>query len=127
MNIRKLFWIILGLSALVLGAIGTLVPMLPVFPFLLVAAFSFGKSSEHLHAWFIGTKLYKDNLESYMEGKGMTWKAKIRIIVMATVIMGFGIVMMFRKALYLPCGILGLVWIIHIIYFGFIVKTSTKL
>lgn len=127
MNIKKLFWIILGFIGLGVGAIGAVLPMLPAFPFLLLAAFSFGKSSERLHTWFINTKLYKDNLESYVAGKGMTWKTKIRIMATVTLLMSFGFFMMFRKELYVPCAILGGVWLFHIVYFIFGVKTMKEI
>lgn len=118
-----MFWIILGFIGLGIGAIGAVFPMLPAFPFLLLAAFCFGKSSEKLHTWFVGTKLYKDNLESYMAGKGMTWKTKIRVMITVTLLMSFGFFMMMRKDLYTPCAILGGVWGVHILYFIFGVKT----
>lgn len=123
MKIKKILWITLGFIGLAVGAVGAVLPMLPAFPFLLVAAFSFGKSSERLHNWFINTKLYKNNLESYVAGRGMTWSTKIRIMVTVTLLMSFGFFMMFRKALYIPCAILGCVWAFHIIYFIFGVKT----
>ena len=123
MNVKRLFWIVLGFIGLGIGAIGAVLPMLPAFPFLLLAAFSFGKSSERLHNWFINTKLYKDNLESYVAGKGMTWNTKIRIMITVTLLMSFGFFMMFRKAIYVPCMILVGVWIFHIVYFAFGVKT----
>lgn len=123
MKAKKIFWIILGCIGLALGAVGSVLPMLPAFPFLLLAAFSFGKSSEKLHKWFIGTKLYKKNLESYVQGRGMTWATKIRIMITVTVLMAFGFTMMMLKAVYIPCIILGCVWAFHIIYFIFGVKT----
>lgn len=123
MKIKKLLWITLGFIGLGIGAVGAVLPMLPAFPFLLLAAFSFGKSSEKLHTWFINTKLYKDNLESYVKGQGMTRKTKTRIIITVTLLMGFGCFMMIRRDLYIPCVILGGVWLFHIIYFLFGVKT----
>lgn len=122
MKIKKAFYIVLGCIGLGIGAIGAVLPMLPAFPFLLLAAFCFGKSSEKLHTWFINTKLYKNNLESYVQGKGMTRKTKIKIMITVTLLMSFGFVMMFRKDLYIPCAILGGVWLFHIIYFIFGVK-----
>lgn len=122
MNVKKIFLVILGFIGLVLGAIGAVLPMLPSFPFLLLAAFGFGKSSERLHNWFIGTKLYKNNLESYVKGQGMTPKTKFKIMITVTLLMAFGFFMMMRKALYIPCAILGGVWLFHIIYFVFGVK-----
>lgn len=123
MNLKKILWIILGCIGVGLGAVGAVLPMLPAFPFLLLAAFSFAKSSERLHTWFINTKLYKKNLESYVAGKGMTWATKIRVMITVTLLMGFGFTMMFLKAIYVPCIILACVWVFHIVYFIWGVKT----
>ena len=121
MTIKKILYILLGCVGLALGAIGTVLPLLPAFPFLLLAAFSFARSSEKLHRWFTGTKLYKNNLESYIKGKGMTWKTKIRVMITVTVLMSIGFIMMSR----VPVGriVLGVVWIFHILYFIFGVRT----
>lgn len=123
MNIKKILWMALGFIGLGIGAVGAVLPMLPAFPFLLLAAFGFGKSSEKLHTWFIGTRLYKNNLESYVKGQGMTRETKIKVMITVTALMSFGFFMMFRKALYIPCAILGGVWAFHIIYFIWGVKT----
>ena len=64
MNIKKIAYIVLGYIGVALGAVGAIVPLLPAFPFLLLATFCFAKSSEKLHNWFISTKLYKNNLET---------------------------------------------------------------
>lgn len=123
MGIKKVVWLVVGFIGLGLGAIGAVVPMLPAFPFLMLAAFGFAKSSERLHTWFINTKLYKNNLESYVQGRGMTWATKVRIMTTVTLLMSFGFFMMLRKGLYVPCIILGGVWGFHMIYFLFGVKT----
>ena len=123
MNIKKIFWIILGCIGVGLGAVGAVIPMLPAFPFLMLATFSFARSSEKLHTWFIGTKLYKDNLEDYVAGRGMTWKTKIRIMVTVTLLMSVGFIMMGTKGIVTGCVVLGCVWLFHILYFIFGVKT----
>lgn len=121
MKVKKIMYIVVGCIGLGLGAVGSVMPMLPAFPFLLLAAFCFGKSSERLHNWFINTKLYKNNLESYVQGRGMTWKTKIRIMVTVTLLMSIGFFMMSR----VPVGqmVLAGVWLFHILYFCFGVKT----
>ena len=121
MNVKKIVYIVVGCIGVGIGAIGAVVPMLPAFPFLLLAAYCFGRSSEKLNNWFINTKLYKDNLESYVAGKGMTRKTKIRIMVTVTLLMSIGFIMMSR----VPVGriILAFVWLFHIVYFIFGVKT----
>jgi hypothetical protein len=121
MNIKKAFFIVLGCLSLGLGAVGAVLPILPTVPFLMLAAFCFAKSSEKLHNWFISTKLYKKNLESFVQGKGMAMKTKIRIMVMVTILMSIGFIMMHA----VPVGriILGFVWIFHVLYFIFGIRT----
>ena len=124
MKINKAVYIVIGCIGVGLGAVGAVVPLLPAFPFLLLAAVCFGKSSERLHTWFVGTKLYKNNLESYVQGKGMTWAAKIRIMTIVTLTMAVGFIMMSK----VPVGriILAGVWVFHILYFCLGVKTIPK-
>lgn len=122
MSGKKILYISLGVLGLGLGALGVVLPLLPAFPFLMLAAFCFGRSSEKLDRWFKNTKLYQNNLETYVKGQGMTRKTKIRVMVTVTLLMLFGFLMMVLKALYIPCGILGAVWLFHILYFCFGVK-----
>ena len=121
MNIKKMVYIVLGCIGVGLGAVGAVVPLLPSFPFLLLAAFCFARSSERLHTWFINTKLYKKNLESYVAGKGMTKATKFKILTTVTILMSIGFIMMSA----VPVGriILAAVWVFHVIYFVWGVKT----
>lgn len=126
MKVKKALYVVLGCIGVGLGAVGAVVPLLPAFPFLLLAAFCFAKSSDRLHAWFVNTKLYKQNLESYVQGRGMTWATKIRVMVTVTLVMSVGFALMMLKSLYIPCAILGGVWVFHLLYFIFGVKTLPK-
>ena len=121
MKLKKIFYVILGCAGVALGALGAVLPLLPAFPFLLLAAFCFARSSEKLHNWFTGTKLYKNNLESYVKGRGMTPKTKVKIMVTVTLLMSVGFIMMDQ----VPVGrvVLACVWIFHILYFMLGVKT----
>ncbi len=121
MNVKKITYLSLGFIGLVLGAIGAVLPLMPAFPFLLLAAFGFGRSSEKLDAWFKSTKLYKNNLESYVKGQGMTLKTKLKIMIIVTILMCIGFIMMHK--ITLGQFVLALVWLFHIIYFSFGVKT----
>ncbi len=123
MNLKKIIYIIVGCLCLALGCVGIVLPILPTVPFFLVTVFCFARSSEKLHSWFIGTKMYKNNLDSYVRGQGMTKDTKLKILLSVTALMAVGFVIMIRKSLYIPCGILAFVWIAHIIYFVFGVKT----
>lgn len=123
MSLRKAVYIILGCIGLILGAVGVIVPMLPAFPFLLLAAFSFARGSERLHSWFISTRLYKNNLETYVRGQGMTRRTKHRIIASVTVLILISMSILAICELYWVWSILIAVWAFHILYFVFGVKT----
>ncbi|MCD8120439.1 MAG: YbaN family protein [Lachnospiraceae bacterium] len=121
MNVKKIVYTVLGFLFFGLGAVGTVLPILPTVPFLMLSAFCFGKSSEKLNRWFKGTKLYKNNLETFVKGEGMTMKTKLRIVCTVTVIMAIGFAMMSR----VPVGraVLAVVWVCHLLYFFLGVKT----
>lgn len=123
MKIKRLIFLIIGCLSLGLGCIGIALPILPTVPFFLVTVFCFANSSQKLHDWFIGTNLYKKNLESFVKKKGMTVKTKLAILIPVTLLMTVGFIMMFIKRIYIPCGILFIIWICHIIYFVWGVKT----
>ncbi len=120
---KKILYIILGGIGLGIGAIGAVVPMLPAFPFLMLAAFCFARGSEKLHNWFVGTRLYQDNLADFVAGKGMTRAAKVRIMTTVTLLMSVGFLMMGMKGIVTGCVVLGCVWVFHIVYFIFGIKT----
>ena len=121
MKLKTVIYITVGCIGLALGAVGAVLPLLPAFPFLLLAAICFGKSSERLDRWFKNTKLYKNNLESFVKGQGMTWKTKIKIMITVTVLMTIGFIMM--NQVVVGRIVLACVWAFHIIYFIFGVKT----
>lgn len=121
MTIRKLGYLALGFLGLALGAVGAVLPLLPAFPFLLLAAYGFGRSSRRLERWFKGTRLYRDNLADLAAGRGLTRRAKVRIMGTVTAMMAVGFVMMHA----VPVGriVLGCVWVGHLLYFRFRIPT----
>lgn len=60
-------------------------------------------------------------MESYVQGRGMTKKTKVRIMITVTLLMSIGFVMMEQVAV--GRMVLACVWIFHIIYFIWGVKT----
>lgn len=121
MKIGKIILIAAGCICLALGTVGIVLPILPTVLFYMATAFCFAKSSERLHRWFVSSGVYKKHLQSFVEKRGMLLKTKLTILITITLLMGFGFAMMGR----VPVGrvILVCVWVFHIIYFCFGVKT----
>ena len=126
MRVKKILFVALGCICLALGTVGVFLPILPTTPFYLATVFFFANSSERLHTWFVGTTLYKKHLESFVKKRGMLLSTKLSIICTVTLLMAFGFFMMARKGVWIPCVILAVVWLVHIWYFVFRVKTLPK-
>lgn len=123
MSIKRITFVGLGCVSLALAVIGVVLPILPTVPFLALAAFCFAKSSDRLNNWLLNTKLFQNNLADFKAGKGMTVKTKVRILVTVTLVMAVGLIAMLIKGVLVGSIVLVIVWLGHIYYFGFKVKT----
>ena len=119
-RIKKIIFVIVGFISLLLGIIGTVLPILPTVPFLLLASYCFARGSNKFEVWFKSSKIYKKYLEDFILNKSMTLKQKIYISTFADIMIAFPLVIL--NNLYIK---LFLIIVIIFKYYYFIFKIKT--
>ena len=117
---KKIIFVIVGVICLLLGIIGTVLPILPTVPFLLLTSYCFARGSNKFEVWFKSSKIYKKYLENFILNKSMTLKQKIYISTFADIMIAFPLVIL--NNLYIK---LFLIIIIIFKYYYFIFKIKT--
>ncbi len=86
-RLKRPLYLCAGFLALVLGAIGVVLPLLPTTPFVILAAFFFSKGSERLHQWLLNQKTFGPMIRAWEQHKVIPHKAKlISTVMMLTMI-----------------------------------------
>ena len=75
-------YIIIGTIALVIGAIGLFLPVVPTTPLVLLAAACYYRGSDRLHTWILSSKWFGETIKNYQAGRGLTRDTKLRAISM---------------------------------------------
>ena len=119
-RIKKIIFVIVGSISLLLGLIGTVLPILPTVPFLLLTSYCFARGSSKFEIWFKSTKIYKKYLESFILNKSMSLKQKICLSIFSDVMIAFPLVIL--DNLYIK---LFLIIIVMFKYYYFIFKIKT--
>ena len=119
-RIKKIIFVIVGFISLLLGIMGTVLPILPTVPFLLLASYCFARGSNKFEVWFKSSKRYKKYLENFILNKSMTLKQKIYISTFADIMIAFPLVIL--NNLYIK---LFLIIVIIFKYYYFIFKIKT--
>lgn len=118
----RYLWSAAGFVSFALGVIGTILPLIPTTPFILLAAFCFARSSQKLNDWFHATKLYHTVFEGLLTRKAMTLAAKAKLLTPIFILLAISFLLMES---FLPGRIIvSVIFIGHIVYFGFMVKTE---
>lgn len=115
--LKRYIYILLGLISFSLGFIGTLLPILPTTPFLLLAGFFFARSSTRFNHWLQDTKLYEFYVSDYVETKSIPKSKKQKMIINIVILMGISIYfapIMFVKVL-LFLLLLGITYVLFMV------------
>jgi uncharacterized protein len=104
-RLNKLPWLILGWVCVVLGFIGVALPVLPTTPFLILAAFAFGKSSPRLKQWLLDHPIFGGPIRDWEINGAIRPRHKIlactamALIFLVSLLASFGPVILLVQAL----------------------------
>ncbi|OUS05634.1 hypothetical protein A9Q96_10505 [Rhodobacterales bacterium 52_120_T64] len=72
----RILWLTSGMLCVIAGFAGAFLPLLPTVPFLLLAAFFFGKSSRKAHYWLMSHKQFGPSIRDWQENGAISRKSK---------------------------------------------------
>ena len=86
-------WVIAGGTALGIGAVGIVVPLLPTTPFLILAAYCFSRGSRHLHDWLLNHRTLGPPIRDWREHRSVSGKAKLSAMIAIALIFALSVVL----------------------------------
>lgn len=90
-RLQRPLWLVTGACALVLGAIGVVMPFLPTTPFVILAAFAFGKSSPAFHAWLLRSPTFGPIIADWRENGAIARRYKVLSCAMMAAALALGL------------------------------------
>ena len=105
----RLFCLSAGFTALGLGVVGIVVPVLPTTPFVLLAAACFARSSARFHDYLLGHRVAGPILHDWQTHRAMPRRAKRAGFLLMAVSFGSSILIMQSPWHRLMLAVLGLV------------------
>lgn len=88
-KILRVLFLFFGFISFGVAIVGIIVPLLPAFPFFMLASFCFLKSSPKVNSWFENTKIYNTCFKPFKENRAMTAKTKLSILIPVYIVLGF--------------------------------------
>jgi uncharacterized protein len=113
--IARAGWLLGGLVAVALGAVGIVVPGLPTTVFFIIAAWCFSHSSPRLERWVLNLPRVGPMVRDYRAGLGMPRRAKVIAISMIGVFVTLSVIVFIGtwppRLVVLALGAIGVAYI----------------
>lgn len=97
----RLLWLTVGVVSTLCGIAGVVLPLVPTTPFLLLAAFSFGRSSPRMENWLIAHPRLGPPIVDWQTRGAIGRRAKILAVVAMGATLAISLVAALPKALIL--------------------------
>ena len=109
---KKKLLFMLGIVSLILGTVGIFLPLLPTTPFLLLATYSFSKSSDRFYNYIINNRVFGKYIQDYRDKKGITMGNKVIVLIVLTLGIGYSMskVTNIHMQVFLAVVFIGVTW-----------------
>lgn len=88
---RRMMWLCIGCLSLGLGAFGAVLPVLPTTPFVILAAFAFGRSSPQLQALLENSPVFGPIISDWQANGAIAGRFKLLAIIMMAAVLGISL------------------------------------
>ena len=109
----RIVWLTFGALSVLAGFAGVFLPLLPTVPFLLLAAFFFGRSSQRAHDWLLSHKALGPAIRDWQENGAISRKSKY--LSAGSMMLVFAISVLFKIPVYML--IIQIVILLSVSYF----------
>lgn len=92
-GVLRAIWFSVGAIALALGALGAVLPVLPTTPFVILAAFAFGKSSPQVQALLENSQLFGPMIADWREHGAIATRYKVVAVTMMAGVFGVSLLL----------------------------------
>jgi hypothetical protein len=107
-----------GVTCVVLGIVGLVLPVLPTTPFMLLAAYCFARASPRLHRRLLRSRAFGPMIREWQQHRAIPWRTKVTAIVLMAVTMTVSIVFFVRppalKAALAMLGVALALWLYRV-------------
>ena len=93
LGVQRTLWFVVGCTALALGALGAVLPVLPTTPFVILAAFAFGKSTPRVQAWLETSRIFGPVIADWKVNGAIAPRFKAIAIVMMGAVFSLSVAM----------------------------------
>ena len=102
---QRIILLIIGWLAIVLGALGVVLPLLPTTPFILLAAWCFARSSPRFHHWLLYRSWFGKYLRHWQQHRALPpgIKGRAMLLTVATFALSLWLVKLFWLRVMLLC------------------------
>ncbi len=115
MKPKRALFFSLGVLFVGIGAVGVALPVLPTTPFILIAAFCFGKSSKRAEQWISNNRYFGSYIENYKNKNGVPMDIKRNSLIFLWIMLIISAIIINNTIMFIVLAIIGLGVSAHIL------------